>query len=120
MKLTKLTTLISIIILLAACSEDNWFYNGELGDCPWCENGLLEDLRDCPHCDNGILTETQSCSICNHGYIECVWCNGLGGKFGNGTYTSCSICNGQGRKKCSLCNGRGYYFIDKLGNRSPF
>lgn len=64
MKLTKLTTLISIIILLAACSEDNWFYNGELGDCPWCENGLLEDLRDCPHCDNGILTKTQYCGSC--------------------------------------------------------
>lgn len=113
--------------LLCSCNDDNWEnYNGELGDCPWCENGLLEDLRDCPHCDNGILTKTQGCGSCyGTGKLKCTSCNGPGGEWvlgadGNYHFEDCKSCNGNGWKKCNVCNGKGYYFIDKLGYRSPF
>ena len=127
MKIIKLITLISIIVLLVACSEDKWpFYNGELGDCPWCENGYDTASIQCIHCENGVLTDSVSCWVCHgNGYKVCPYCKGWGRVWkldqnGDYHYGLCDVCNGQTREWCYYCNGKGYYFIDKLGNRSPF
>ena len=127
MRFRKLIFFAVIVSSFVACDNKWPLYNGEIGDCPWCENGYDEASNQCIHCENGFLTEVVYCSSCSGiGLYVCPFCHGSGGvwKFdfnsNEDSFYECRACHGFGKKDCLICNGKGYYYIDKFGNRSPF